>query len=259
MAKTIVLIHGAWMTPLCWEFFKARYEQKGHAVIAPPWPHEDLAIEELRAHPPEALRHTGIPDIAAHYERIVRALPEAPIIMGHSTGGLIAQLLLDRGLGASGVAIDPVPIRGVPAGPRILRSAWPVFRTPGFWNKVLPMSFNAFATTFAQTLPEDQKRAAYERYWAPTPGRIYLQGALGIGTAITPGNPRRPPLLMTAGEKDITMTPFNILKSFHIQRRTPSVTQFRLFKGLSHFLIAEPGWEAVADFCLNWAVKNARG
>jgi hypothetical protein len=133
-----------------------------------------------------------------------------------------------------------------------------VFRTPGFWNKVLPMSFNTFATTFAQTLPENLKRPYYERYWAPTPGLIYLQGALGIGTGIDPKNPRRAPLLMVAGEKDITMTPFNILKAYYIQRRAPSPTQFRLFRGRSHFLFAEPGWEEVADFSLDWAVRNAR-
>jgi pimeloyl-ACP methyl ester carboxylesterase len=259
MTKTIVLVHGAWMTPLGWEFFRKRYEEKGYTVVAPPWPHEDLPIEQLRANPPEALKKTGIPEIVAHYDAIIRALPESPIIIGHSTGGLIAQRLLDNGLGVAGVALDPVPIRGVPAGPRILRSAWPVFRTPGFWNKVLPMSFNTFATTFAQTLPDNLKRPYYERYWAPTPGLIYLQGALGIGTAITPTNPKRAPLLMVAGEKDITMTPFNILKSYYIQRRAPSPTQFRLFKGRSHFLFAEPGWEEVADFSLDWAVKHARG
>lgn len=258
MTKTIVLVHGAWMTPLGWEFFKKRFEEKGYTVHAPAWPHEDIPIEELRSHPPEALKKTGLREITDHYDRFIRALPESPIIMGHSTGGCVAQLLLDRGLGAAGVALDPVPIRGVPAGPRIIRSAWPVFRTPLFWRKVLPMSFNAFATTFAQTLPENLKREYYERYWAPTPGLVYLQGAAGIGNGIHPRNPKRPPLLMAVGEKDITITPINVMQAFHIQRLAPAQTQFRLFKGRSHFLFAEPGWEEVADFCLNWAVKNAR-
>ena len=258
MTKSIVLIHGAWLTPLSWEFFKKRYEDKGYAVHTPPWPHEDVPLEQLRASPPAELKKLTVGKIVDHYDAYIRKLPEAPIIIGHSYGGLLTQKLLDRGLGACGVALDPAPIRGVFPPPRVLRSALPVFTTFGSWNRVLTMSYDSFATTFAQTLPENLKRPYYDRYIAPTPGRIYWQGALGIGTGIHRKNPKRPPLLLGVGEKDITITPFTVMKAYQIQAGTPSRTCFKTFPGRSHFLFAEPGWEDVADYALDWAAKNAK-
>lgn len=258
MSKTILCIHGAWLTPLSWEHFRARFENRGFTVVAPPWPYEDVPIEQLRKSPDPRLKKLTIGQIVDHYDRIVRGLREAPILMGHSYGGLFVQLLLDRGLGACGVAIDTVPPRGVIPSPRMLATATPVLMKPFGWNRVLEMSFDSFASTFAQTLPEGQKRSAYERYWAPTPGRIYYQGAMQIGMGIESGNPDRAPLLLIAGGEDKTVTPSDVEAAYDRQKKSPSFTEFKTFPGRSHFLIAEPGWEEVADYALDWAIKHQR-
>jgi len=258
MSKTVMLIHGAWLTPLGWEFFRTRYESLGYKVVAPPWPHEDVPIEQLRRSPNRDLKRLTVGKIVDHYDTLIRALPESPILIGHSYGGLIVQKLLDRGLGVAGVALDPAPIRGVIPRPRPLLSALPVLLAPFGWRRVLNQSFRTFAKAFAQTLPEGQKRAFYDRYWAPTPGRIYVQAALQIGTGIHARSPNRPPLLLIVGEKDITITPSIVRAAFRKQRRSPSPTEFVCFPGRSHFIFAEPGWEEVADFAIRWASEHQR-
>jgi pimeloyl-ACP methyl ester carboxylesterase len=258
MSKTVLLIHGAWLTPASWQGFRKRFEAKGYKVVAPPWPLEDVPIQELRRNPHPDLRKMTVTKIVDHYDKLIRALPESPIIIGHSFGGVFTELLLDRGLGVAGVAIDPAPIRGVFPPPRMLLSALPIFLAWMGWNRVLTMSYHAFATTFAQTLPEAKKKPAYDRYIVPTPGRIFYQGAFGIGTSINANNPNRAPLLLITGEEDITVTPPSVQVAYNKQRKAPSLTELKMFPGRSHFLCIEPGWEEVADYALAWASKNAR-
>jgi pimeloyl-ACP methyl ester carboxylesterase len=258
MSKTVMLIHGAWLTPLSWEHFRARYEAAGYTVHAPAWPHEDIPLEQLRRSPPPELRKLTVGQVVDHYDDLIRALREPPIIVGHSYGGLFTQLLLDRGLGTAGVAIDSVPVAGVLPRPRVLLSALPVFLSIGAWNRVLTMSFGAFAANFANGLPADKRRAAYDRYVAPTPGRLYYQAASGIGLSITANNPRRAPLLLIAGERDRTITPSQVGATFRKQRLAPSISEMKVFPDRSHFLCLEPGWEEVADYALDWAALNQR-
>jgi pimeloyl-ACP methyl ester carboxylesterase len=258
MARTIVLIHGAWLTPAAWERFKTRYEGKGHKVIAPPWPMMDRPIADLRANPDPKLKKLSVDDIVHHYEAIIRKLAEPPIIIGHSFGGLITELLLDRGLGAVGVALDPALPGGVPPPPAMLKSAAPIFLEWEGWNKVLTMSFKSFSETFANTLPKSEKRAAYDAFIVPAPGRIYWQDALGIRTGLKKGNPLRAPLLLTCGEKDLTVTPGSVKSALKIQKKSPALSEYKEFPGRSHFLFYEKGWEEVADYALDWALKNQR-
>jgi pimeloyl-ACP methyl ester carboxylesterase len=258
MSKTIVLIHGAWLTPAGWDLFKPRYEEKGYTVVAPPWPFMDAPIEQLRANPDKRLKKLTVKQIVDHYEAVIKGLAEKPIIIGHSFGGLVTQLLLDRGHGVCGVALDPALIGGVLPTPTMLASAFPVFAALGGWSRVLTMKYEAFASTFAQTLPEAERRAAYDKYVVPAPGRIYYLDALGIGVGVRQGNPDRPPLLMTCGEKDKTVDTAAVKAVFRIQKKSPSLTEYKEFPGRSHFLFHEHGWEEVADYALKWAVANQR-
>jgi len=124
MSKTVMLIHGAWLTPAGWENFRGRYEAQSYKVLAPPWPYEDVPIEELRRSPNRELKKLTVGKIVDHYDKLVRARPEPPILIGHSYGGLVTQKLLDRGLGAAGVALDPVPIVATrPPQPKVDDSA----------------------------------------------------------------------------------------------------------------------------------------
>ncbi len=153
-AETIVLIHGMWMTPLSWEHYASHYIDRGHRVIAPAWPGLDKEPAELRRDP-APLRGLSIKDTVDHYDKIIRGLDRPPIIIGHSFGGLFAQLLLDRGLGAAGVALSTAAPKGVLKLPySTLRAAWPALRNPANLNKETPLTPEQFHWCFTNALTQ---------------------------------------------------------------------------------------------------------
>jgi pimeloyl-ACP methyl ester carboxylesterase len=243
MPKTIMLIHGAWLNGHCWKGFKTFYEAKGYTVLAPSWPLDDRPPVELRNSPHADLRNVGLVRVLEHYEREIRALPEQPILIGHSFGGTVTQFLLDRGFGAAGVAIDPAPTSGVLVGRQTIVSTFPVFFSLGSWRRVMTMSRKFFGTRFAQTVPLAEQGEAYDRYIVPTPGKIYWDGLWNAAGNIRWDNPSRAPLLLIGGGKDLI---------------APSRTDIKIFADRSHWTCLAPGWEEVADYALNWAAQNAR-
>ncbi len=251
MGKPIVFIHGAWLTPASWDKFRTRFSARGYDVDAPAWPHENIPLAELRRNPPLALENTGIAEIAAHYEKIIRAKPEPPVILGHSFGGLFTQIMLDRGLGSAGVALDPAPFKGVMPGIDPVIGALPVFLKWNAWKRVHTMSFRAFFTRFANGMAEDDARAAYEKYVAPTPGKVYFDEVLNKGNEIDPAR-RKVPLLLTAGGKDRTASPGSVRACYAKQKTSPAITALKFYPDRSHFLASMAGWEEVADFVLDW-------
>lgn len=256
MTKTIVLIHGAWLNSASWAGFKARYEARGYTVIAPDWPFDDRTPAELRDFPRKELARIGQVDIFDHYDRIIRALPEAPILIGHSMGGVAVQHLLDRGLGVAGVAINPAPTPGVPLGPHAIVSALPVFLDLFSWKKTKTMSRKFFAERFAQTAPRDQVTALYDAYIVPTPGKVYWDGVTGASGKITWKNPGRAPLLLIAGEIDLIADAAMVRNIYKQQKKAPTRTDYKEYPGRSHWNCMDAGWEAVADDALNWAVEH---
>lgn len=258
MTKTIMLIHGAWLNAKSWEGFKARYEAQGYTVVAPSWPRDDRDPAELRAAPHPDLANVGIARILDHYEREIRALPEAPILIGHSVGGTFTQLLLDRGLGVAGVAINPAPTSGVLVGLQTVISTLPVFGAWGSWRRVMSMSRKFFSNRFAQTAPKDQADALYDRYIVPTPGKVYWDGLLNTAGKIRWDNPARAPLLLIGGGKDLIAQAKMTKAIFAKQKRAPSRTELKIYPDRSHWTCMDPGWEAVADYALKWALANAR-
>ncbi len=251
MGKPVVFIHGAWLTPASWDRFQVRFAARGYDAEAPAWPFENIPLAELRRNPPPALDNVGINEIAAHYEKIIRAKSEQPIIVGHSFGGLFTQIMLDRGLGTAGVALDPAPFKGVMPGLDPVIGALPVFLKWKAWKRVHTMSFNAFLTRFANGMPEADARAAYEKYVVPTPGKVYFDEVLNNGNAIDPAN-RKVPLLMTAGGKDRTASPGSVRACYAKQKASPAITALKYYPDRSHFLASMAGWEEVADFILDW-------
>jgi len=251
--KTVVLIHGAWVTNACWDSFRARYEARGYRVLAPPWPYDDRPISDLRAAPDPRLAQSGIPQIVDHYAAIIRALPEPPILVGHSFGGLFVQILVDRGLGAAGVAINPAPPRGVLPGPTAFKANLPFILPPFGWRRALRMPFGRFRATFLNTLPPADQRPTYDAHVVPTAGRMFWDGLLTRGARVHWRNPSRPPLLLITGTHDRNVGAGMNRANFRKYRGAPSRTDFREFPGRSHWIIAEPGWEEVADYAIDWA------
>ena len=257
MARTVLLIHGAWLTPASWDAFRARYEAQGYHCLVPAWPLENRKISELRRAPHWDLVRLTVGKIVQHYATLIGTLPEPPILIGHSLGGLTVQMLLDRGLGAAGVAIDPAPARGIYPRPNALRAALPVLAAWNGWNRMATMTPEQFAWGFAHLSTPEEQRAAFEQYVVPAPGRLYYQLALGIGTGVNFGNPDRAPLLLISGEQDRTIEPSMVLQEYARYQRSGAVTEFRSYPDRTHWIIGMPGWEEIADYAIEWADRNA--
>jgi pimeloyl-ACP methyl ester carboxylesterase len=261
---TIVLIHGLWVTPRSWEHWIERYEGRGYRVLAPAYPGLEVEVEALNedASPIEALT---IPAVVEHYEGIVGELDKPPILMGHSMGGLIVQILLDHGYGAAGVAIDSVAPEGVRRVPLAqTRAAFPVLRNPANRHRAVGFTPEQFHYGFANTLSREDSDEVYERYHVPAPGSFIWAAVLAN---FTPGhqegyvnydNEERAPLLLIAGGEDHLQPAAVSESNFKHYRHSNATTDYKEFPGRSHYTVGEDGWEEVADYALDWAVEHAK-
>jgi len=257
VARRIVFIHGAWVTPLCWEPFVGYFGKLGYDCLAPAWPGKDRPIESIRSDP-SPLAGLGIAEIVDHYVGIILALDEPPVLVGHSFGGLFVQILLDRGLGAAGVAIDSAPPRGVLVyEPTAFRALASVLLTWRGWRKVVRWSYANFRYAFVHTLPEADALRAFETQVTPETGRVFFQGGLSALDPRSPAkidflNGKRAPLLLIAGEQDRIVPAAVNRRNYQRYSRSKAATDFREFPGRTHWIIAQPGWEEVAGHIAGW-------
>jgi alpha-beta hydrolase superfamily lysophospholipase len=259
---TIVLIHGLWMTPRSWEKWVDHFKSRGYNVLAPAYPGLEAEVEALRADP-SPIEALTVPGVVAHYEKIIKDLPRPPILMGHSFGGVLVQILLDHGLGAAGVAIDSVPAEGILVTPvSQIRASFPVLRNPANRHRAVPFTPEQFHYAFTNTLSEAESAAVYERYHIPAPGGFIWGGVLAN---FTPGhqdtyvdfrNDDRAPLLFIAGGDDNIVPPAVNESNYRHYRRSRAVTDYKEFPGRTHYTVGQDGWEQVADYALDWAVQQ---
>ncbi|HMJ01229.1 MAG TPA: alpha/beta hydrolase [Gaiellaceae bacterium] len=260
--KTVVLIHGLWMTPLSWENWQARFESRGYRVIAPAWPGMAGDIDELRRDTSGIDRLT-VTEILASYEEVIRDLDSPPIIMGHSFGGAFTEILLDRGLGAAGVGIDAAAIKGVLKLPfSTLKSGWPILRNPLNRHKAVALTPKQFHYSFGNALSEEESRKVWERYAIPGPGGVLFAGAMtnlpGTALKVDYDKPDRAPLLLIAGGVD-HIVPAAVTRSqakLYRKSKSPATVEYKEFPGRSHYTVGQDGWEEVADYALDWAETN---
>ncbi len=257
--RSVVFIHGAFMSAESWVPFMQRFEARGYKCVAPAWPFLDHPLDDLQRAPDPRFGKLGIGEIVDNYASIIREFEAPPILVGHSFGGLFVQLLLDRGLGAAGVAIDSAPPKGVLPGRNAVRASLPVLLGWASWQRVRRMPFENFQWGWVHTLSEPEQRAAYDGQVIPTSGRIFLQALLAPLTDVTKVNYRnslRAPLLIIAGELDRTVEARMNLANFRRYARSTAVTDYREFPGRTHWIIGQPGWEEVADHAMDWLVKQ---
>ena len=259
---TIVLIHGLWLTPLSWEHWVERYRARGYRVVAPAWPGMDVPIDDLRRDP-SAVAGLGVTEIVDHYDRIIRELGRPPLVMGHSFGGLITQILLDRGLGAAGVAISPAPVKGVFVLPfSTLKSAFPALKNPFETHRAVPLTLEQFHYAFTNHLSEEESRPIYERHAVPGPNHVLFQASFAnfnphAATMVDFLNDDRAPLLIIGAGKD-HVVPASVAKAnYKLYAKSTAVTEYMEYPERTHFTVGQDGWEDVADYALGWSVAHA--
>lgn len=261
---TIVLVHGFWVTPRSWENWVERYEERGYRVLAPAYPGFEVEVEALREDP-SPIEAITVPSIIEHIGGIIEGLEHPPIIIGHSAGGLMTQVLLDHGYGAAGVAIDSVPAEGIRVAPvSQIRSLFPILKNPANRHKTVGFTPEQFHYAFTNTVSREESDEVYERYHVPASGRLVWAGPLAN---FTPGhqetyvnfrNEDRAPLLFIAGSEDNIMPPAVNQSNVKHYRHARTVTDYKEFEGRSHYsVIGGEGWEEVADYALDWAKQHA--
>jgi pimeloyl-ACP methyl ester carboxylesterase len=258
---TIVLIHGFWVTPRSWEDWITHYESKGFRVLAPAYPGFDVEVEALNADP-APIEAVTVPQILERLEGLIGELDSPPIMIGHSAGGVFTQILLDRGFGAAGVAINSAPTEGVKVVPLSqIKATFPVLKNPANRHKAVGFTLDQWRYTFANTFSEEEARRLYERYHIPASGRIFWGSVLAN---IHPGrddnyvnykNDERAPLLFISGKQD-NLFPPKVQHSNAKHYKSATVTEVVEYDG-PHLLPAQAGWEEIADYALDWALEHA--
>jgi pimeloyl-ACP methyl ester carboxylesterase len=228
----LLLIHGAWLSARSWENFADYFGTRGFTVSAPEWPRKEGDVEQLREDADE-LAGLGLDEIVDHYETLIRKLDQAPVLIGHSFGGLIVELLLDRGLGRAGVALSPAPLKGILVLPfSSLKAAAPALAHPSRWHGVVPLTLEEFTYGFVNTFTPEEAEKAYERYAVPETGEILYEAGfanfhLHPPTEVHFKSGERAPLLIVGAEEDHTV-PASLAKkqykSTKTRRRRPTTT-----------------------------------
>ena len=260
-APPVVLVHGLWLTPRSWEGWKERFESRGHQVLAPAWPRMQGDVEDIRRDP-SPLNGLGITEITDHYADIVQGLDHPPIIMGHSFGGLVVELLLDRGLGVAGVAISPAPVKGVlRIPPSQLRSAFPALGNPANRKRTVELTPKQFRYAFTNTMSDEEAEAAYGRYQVPGPARPLFQAAFAnfnpnAANKVDFHRDDRPPLLVMGNDQDHTVPASVSKEAAKRLGKSKAVVDYKEWAGRPHFTAGAPGWEDVADYALEWATRH---
>jgi pimeloyl-ACP methyl ester carboxylesterase len=256
--NNIVLVHGLWMTPLSFEYWAHHYTELGYSVYAPSWPGMERDIRALRRQP-EAYAKVGVRQIVDHYEQLILELDSAPIIIGHCFGGLVVQALLDRGLGACGVAIASAPIKGIWKLPfTTMRVVTPQLIDPRNNHRCVPLTPAQFHYAFMHTVSREESFRMYQRYAVPGPDHVLFQAELAnfnpfAETRVNTLRNNRAPLLMIAGSQDHLIPPSIVKANVKAYRRSSAITEYQEFADRTHFIVAQSGWQEVAAYALDWA------
>ena len=253
----LILIHGAWLTSRSWQNFSDYFDERGFAVSAPEWPRKHGEVEELRESSDE-IKGLGLAEIVDHYEAQVRALERPPVLIGHSYGGLIVELLLDRGLGRAGVAMSPAPPKGILVLPfSTLKAAAPALAHPSRWHGVVPLTLEEFTYGFVNTFSPEDAKAAYEAYAVPETGQIFYEAGfanfhLHPPTEVHFTSGERAPLLIVGAEQDHTVPASLSHKQYAKYEKSDARTDYLEFEGRPHLMMVAEGWEEIAAAIESW-------
>ncbi|MFG2416146.1 alpha/beta hydrolase [Streptomyces goshikiensis] len=251
----VIFIHGLWLLPSSWDRWATLFEAAGYAPLSPGWPDDPDTVEEAAAHP-EVFANKTVRQVADHYAAVIARLERRPAVIGHSFGGLLAQIVAGRGLAAATVAIDAAPFIGVlPLPVSALRSSLPVLGNPANRHRAVPLTYEQFRYAFANAVDEDEARRLHDTYAVPAPGAPLFQAATANFNPWTEAkvdidNPDRGPLLIVSGEQDHTVPHAISAAAYKRQLKNPGLTEFTEIPGRGHSLTIDHGWSEVAETTL---------
>jgi non-heme chloroperoxidase len=260
-AQPVVFVHGLWLLAGSWDNWRALFEEKGYATVAPGWPDDPETVEEAHEDP-EVFAHKRLRQITEHYLDAIGQLSKKPAVVGHSFGGLLSLMLAGRGASAATVAISPAPFRGVlPLPPSALKSSSAVLANPANYNRAVPLTLDQFKYGFANLLDDDEAQKLYETYAVPGSGVTVFQAATAnlnpwTEDQVDTKNPERGPLLIVSGEEDHTVPPAIAEAAYKLEQRNEGRTEFRAVADRGHSLTIDHGWREVAEIALDFVTKN---
>ncbi|MGW2278138.1 alpha/beta hydrolase [Streptomyces sp. NPDC001770] len=257
----VVFVHGLWLLPSSWDRWATVFEEAGYAPLTPGWPDDPDTVADANAHP-EVFAGKSVGQVADHFASLIERLDRRPVVIGHSFGGLITQMLAGRGLAAVSVAIDPAPFRGVlPLPVSSLRAASAVLGNPANYHRAVPLTYDQFRYSFANAVSEEEARELYERFAVPAPGEPLFQAAAAnfnpwTEVKVDTRSPERGPLLIISGEKDHTV-PWAIANASYKkqEKNGVAVTEITEIAGRGHALTIDSGWREVADTALDFVKR----
>ena len=258
----VVFVHGLWLLPSSWQRWAEAFEEAGYIALMPEWPDDPATVAEANANP-GVMANKTLGQVADHISTVIAQLERKPAVIGHSFGGLLAQIIAGRGQSAVTVAIDPAPFRGVlPLPLSALRAAWPVLGNPSNRNRAVPLTFEQFRYAFANAVSDDEAQQLYVNYAVPAPGAPLFQAAIAnvnpwTEAQVDTENHERGPLLIISGEKDNTV-PWSIANaSFRQQQVNSGLTEIVEMANRGHSLTIDHGWREVADTALAFVRRFA--
>jgi pimeloyl-ACP methyl ester carboxylesterase len=258
----VLFIHGLWLHASSWAPWVETFRAAGYDPQAPGWPGDSTTVEASRADS-DAIADHGIDDVVAHFAQIIDTLPSAPILIGHSFGGLIAQKLLGQDRALAAVAIDAAQIKGVlPVPLSALRATLPVFKNPANKHRSVSLTREQFRFAFANAVAEDESNQLYERWTIPAPGRPLFEAAAANFDPHSPAkvntaNDNRGPLLLIASGRDHTVPESVTRATLKQYRHSTAVTDITTFSDRGHSLTIDSGWPEIAELCLTWLKEHA--
>jgi len=259
--QPIVFVHGLYLLASSWDNWRTLFEERGYTTLSPGWPDDPETVAQA-TDDPEVFANKRMKQVTDHYADVIRQLTMMPAVIGHSFGGLIAQMLADEGLSAVTVAIDAAGFRGVlPVPLPQLRSGAPVLRNPANYHRAVALNYEQFRYGFTNAVDEKEAHQLYDTYAVPGSGMFVFQGAAAnlnprTEDRVNTKSDERGPLLLIAGEQDHTVPPAVVKAEYKLQQRNPAVTEFHEMPNRGHSLTIDHGWREVADIALAFIAKH---
>ncbi|MET0447808.1 MAG: alpha/beta hydrolase [Aeromicrobium sp.] len=260
--QPVVFVHGLWLLDSSWDRWAAYFEDAGYVAVTPGWPDDPTSVGEAREHP-ETFAGKSVGDVAAYQQAIIERLDRKPVIVGHSFGGVLVQILAGRGLALATVAISPAPSRGVlPLPVNALKAAAPALSNPANRGRAITLTYDQFRFGFASAVSDDEAHELYDQFHVAGSGIPLFQAAFANVNPGTEVKARkkgddRGPMLILVGDADHQAPPAIARSTYRKQRKnTHFVTEFAEVPDRGHSITIDSGWEQVAKISLDFFERN---